>query len=364
MSTLRVNTITDASGGNTAVINGIPLRQGVVDDDNKIINGAFDFWQRGTNFDSGTYLGYTADRWVLNRVGGNASIARASNTLGTLFGQNSPQYYMTSGVANQSAVSDVAYIEQRIEDVRSYSGQTVTILGWSRRIFGAGNISFGLVQWFGTGGSPSAAVAAGNAQVVTLTTSWQPFAVVINVPSISGKTLGTNPDNALLFRTFLSAGSNFNTQSGSLGIQTMSVDLWGIHIKPGTHTTDAVNLYRAPEQAHELVRCQRYYEKSYNIEVNPGTVTTVGLSENYFPTSTASSVNHTICTEFKVVKRNTPSITVYSPATGASGNIRDVSGLDRTATVRSISNRNFTVVNSVATNNAVHQAQWVADSEL
>jgi len=43
MSQLRTNAILDASGGTTATVNGIPLRPGVLDPENRIINGAFDF---------------------------------------------------------------------------------------------------------------------------------------------------------------------------------------------------------------------------------------------------------------------------------------------------------------------------------
>ncbi len=287
MSTLRVSTITDASGGNTAVINGIPLRQGVVNTDNKVINGSFDFWQRGTNFDTGLYTGFTADRWTLNRSGGNASVARVSISTGTQLGQNSPRFAMTYGVANQSAVSDVTYLEHRIEDVNSYAGQTITILGWARRTFGSGNMSIGLVQYFGTGGSPSTAVAIGNAQIVTLTTSWQPFAVSVDVPNLTGKTLGTNNDHSLFLRIFGSAGSNFNSQSGSIGIQTISMDLWGIHARLGSHTIDAANLYRAPDQGQEFAKCLRYYWTSAGI---------------YFPSSTAQSHR------FPVPMRTTPAL--------------------------------------------------------
>ena len=65
----------------------------------------------------------------------------------------------------------------------------------------------------------------------------------------------------------------------SLGLQTIGVDLWGIHIKQGTHTTSAVDLYRQPELGPELARCQRYcvvyggnsvYER-FGLGLNAGT---------------------------------------------------------------------------------------------
>jgi hypothetical protein len=114
------------------------------------------------------------------------------------------------------------------------------------------------IQDFGTGGSPSKTVT-GTGQTVTLTSSWAPFALTFSIPSITGKTLGTNSNDyfGLLFWT--SAGSDFNARTNSLGLQTIGVDLWGVHIKVGTHTTAATDLYKQPELGPELARCQRYY---------------------------------------------------------------------------------------------------------
>jgi len=95
---------------------------------------------------------------------------------------------------------------------------------------------------------------------VTLTSSWAAFAVTIAVPSISGKTLGTNNNDYFRVSFWTSAGSTYNARTNSLGLQTIGVDLWGIHIKQGTHTTSAVDLYRQPELGPELARCQRYYQ--------------------------------------------------------------------------------------------------------
>jgi hypothetical protein len=119
------------------------------------------------------------------------------------------------------------------------------------------------VQQFGTGGSPSAAVASISPTTVTLTGSFAPFAVVMTVPSITGKTLGTNGNDHFQIHFWASGGSDWNARTNSLGIQTIGVDLWGIHIKLGTHTTDAVSLYKQPELGTEFNRCRRYFQQMY-----------------------------------------------------------------------------------------------------
>jgi hypothetical protein len=109
-------------------------------------------------------------------------------------------------------------------------------------------------QDFGTGGSPSAVVDTAQ-ELVTLSGSWTPFAVPISVPSITGKTLGSDGNDRLVLDITTSGSTD------SIGIQTIGVDLWGIHIKRGTHTADATEAYRAPELGPELARCQRYYQR-------------------------------------------------------------------------------------------------------
>ncbi len=257
MSQLRTNAIVDASGGTTATVNGIPLRPGVLDPENRIINGAFDFWQRGT---SSTASGYVAaDRWANSQFGGTVTQSRQAFTLGDTLGSNSPTYFLRQSASGQSTASDLASTYQNIEGVRSYAGQTITILGWARRSSGSGNMAVEPVQVFGTGGSPSSAVFV-TPQIVTLTGSFAPFALTFAIPSISGKTLGSNNNDHLRFTFWTSAGSDYNARTNSLGLQTIGVDLWGIHIKQGTHTTSAVDLYRQPERGPELAKCERYYQ--------------------------------------------------------------------------------------------------------
>jgi hypothetical protein len=228
--------------------------------ENRIINGAFDFWQRGTSFTNLAYGAFGADRWAHLHSGGTVTHSRQAFTLGDTLGSNSPTFFLRQTVSGQSLAPHHAVIQQRIEGVRSYAGQTITVLGWARRSSGAGNMVVEVAQFFGTGGSPSAQVT-GVGQPVTLTGSWAPFAVTIAVPSIAGRTLGTDGNDSLHLFFWTSAGSDFNSRTNSLGLQTIGVDLWGIHIKLGVHTTAAVEMYRQPELGPELARCQRYYQR-------------------------------------------------------------------------------------------------------
>jgi hypothetical protein len=288
MSQVNVNAINDASGGNTATINTVPLRPGVLDAENRIINGAFDFWQRGTSF---TANAYGADRWFNNATGGTVTMSRQAFSLGDTLGSNNPTYFLRQTVSGQTLSDSTASINQLIEGVRSYAGQTITILGWARRSSGSGNMAVEPLQYFGTGGSPSSIVFVAP-QTVTLTSSFAPFALTFSIPSIAGKTLGTNLNDYVAFSFWTSAGSTYNARTNSLGIQTIGVDLWGIHIKVGTHTTAAVDLYKQPELGPELARCQRYYA-SY------------GQNAFVYPTNGAYN-----SFQFKVSMRATPTVTL------------------------------------------------------
>jgi hypothetical protein len=300
MSIVAVDSITDASGGNTASINGIPLRHGVIDPENRIINGAFDFWQRGTSGTGGGYV--AADRWQNTFNTGTVTQSRQAFAVGDTLGSNSPTYFLRQTVSGQSATGAYAITAQIIEGVRSYAGQTITVLGWARRSSGTGNMSVELYQSFGTGGTPSASVNAVAPAVTTLSATLQPFAVVINVPSIAGKTLGTNGNDFLALNFWTSAGSDFNARTNSLGLQTIGVDLWGIHIKLGVHTADATALYTQPELGPELARCQRYYE--------------TGLMFGQGGYSGASNWNLGGSSAFATQKRSTPTVGLTLTASG------------------------------------------------
>jgi hypothetical protein len=225
-------------------------------DTNRITNGAFDLWQRGISFPAD---GMGADRWRNGANGGTVTQSRQGFALGDTIANNNPNFYLRQTVSGQTLPAHVAITRQYMEFVRTYAGQTITVMGWIRRSSGTGNVWLDTEQYFGSGGSPSANVIAGG-QLLTLTGTFTPFACVVNVPSIAGKTLGTNSNDWFGINFFTSAGSNFDARTSSLGIQTIGMDIWGIHIKIGVFTVADVLDYIAPPLDEELAKAQRFYE--------------------------------------------------------------------------------------------------------
>lgn len=258
--TLGVGTpgITLAGGAITADANQLNSSAEDVNSENRIINGDMNFWQRAT---SGTASGYTAaDRWSNAFVGGTVTQARQAFTIGDSLGVTQPTYFLRQTVSGQTLATQNASIRQHIEGVRSYVGQTITVLGWVKVASGVANMAVEAIQNFGTGGSPSATVTGIDPTTIVLISDWAPFAVVMNIPSISDKTLGSTGNDHLGIFFWTSAGTDFNARTNSLGLQNISVDLWGVHIRTGTWGEEDAALYRPRDPGTELALCQRYFQ--------------------------------------------------------------------------------------------------------
>jgi hypothetical protein len=97
----------------------------------------------------------------------------------------------------------------------------------------------------------------------------------------------------------------------------------GVALMVGAAAQNASPEFR--KYADNLTDCMRYYEKSYAQGTVSGAITTTGESIAYLamqvtPTSTAW-IGQAVT--FKTVKRIGPTMTLYSPATGVGGKVRD-----------------------------------------
>jgi hypothetical protein len=266
---------------------------------NKIINGDFNINQRSfTSTTADSTYGF--DRWIVIRGGGTVTYSAQTFTLGAapVAGYEAKNFARVQ-TTGQTATSTYTILQQRIEDVRTFAGQTVTVSFWAKANSGTPKVAVEMEQQFGSGGSPSSSVTAYAGQV-TLSTSWARYSVTVAVPSISGKTLGTNNDSSLNLNLWISAGSDFNSRSGSLGIQTNTFDFWGVQAEAGSVAT-AFQTATGTLQG-ELAACQRYYyfstqDISFSGNVTSGSgyfgLSTFPVTMRVAPTMVLTNVNAT-----------------------------------------------------------------------
>jgi microcystin-dependent protein len=334
-----LNYIIKTSAGITSGDSELATRVGVVENQNNltpmsynyVINGAFEINQR--NFSSSTATGYGLDRWSYVTSGGTCTYSVQQFSPGTSFGTGfEPKQYARIVTSGQSASNHNSSLRQPVENVRTLAGQTATVSFWAKAASGTPKVAVEIAQGFGTGGSPSTTLNTYAGQVV-LSTSWSRYSVTVNVPPISDKTVGTSEDSLLGLHLWVSGGSDFNSRTGSLGIQSNTFDLWGIQVEDGPYVTPFRR--NSPNIQAELAACQRYYEKSYDTSTSPGTVTEVGVHRH--SGSGNGSGRHYVPIRFKVEKRtNSYTVNTYNPTAAGSAWITQNSaqaGLARTPLV-------------------------------
>jgi hypothetical protein len=209
---------------------------------NKFINGDFGVWQRGTSFTNPAPATYSADRWFLNGTTTlTGTISQQTFTPGTspVAGYEGT-YFVRLNKTNTVSTQTTFY--QKIENVRTFAGQTATVSFWAKAD-AARSIGIQAYQSFGTGGS---AATDNNAGTASLTTSWQRFTFTYTMPSVAGKTISTSNDSWMTFYLSLPDSVAF------------TIDFWGFQIEAGSVAT-AFQTATGTIQG-ELAACQRYFE--------------------------------------------------------------------------------------------------------
>ena len=296
---------------------------------NLIINGRFDFWQRGTSF---TGTEYTADRWNQSLSGGTATVSRQAFTLGQTEVPGNPVYYLQQSC---SVGNGNCGINQPIEDVRTGAGGPVTVSFWAKGTNppGYGYWAMQLWQRFGTGGSPSGAVQ--NNKQLTVTANWKKYSFTYELDSVSGKTLGTDNNHNLDLIIRQHAGD------GDTG--AWELNLANVQVEFGRNATE----FEHRSYGEELALCQRYYETGTNSCWSGTTATNVTYARVVVP--------------FKVRKRATP--------TSVSATVFDYGGgfnASSTATTNSPSVDAFQWYSlaNAGSNDSWIFCSWTANAEL
>jgi len=335
---------------------------------NRIINGAMMIDQRNAGA-SGT-AGYTVDRWGYNASLGNK----------VTFQQNAGSVTPPTGFKNYLGItstssytvgsSDIFYLSQAIE------GLNVQDLAWGTGNAASVTLSFkvysSLTGNFG-GSLSSASRSYPFTYSVPTANTWT--TVSITIPGDTTGTWLTTNGVGIYVYFGLGSGSSYSGTSGAWANQvliqptgTVSVvgtnaATWyitGVQLERGTVATQ----FEFRSHGEELILCQRYYEKSYNLSTVPGTT---GFGQGGEMKATQNSINPqaTWQVQFKVSKRTTPTFTVYNPVTGGTGTCRDDQNNDDAVGTTSIGESNampFDASGSTAGFN--HYIHWTASAEL
>jgi len=331
MSTIKVNAIknTSTDDGGIAIdnsghvqVDGVQLpTAGAFSGRNLIINGAQEVDQRGSGSSAiGTLTNgkYITDRWNVRGEG---------NTTG----QCSQSANVPDGFVNSLLIEVGATAVARSANTNRFirhnmEGYSMRSLRWGTSAAKAATISF----WIKSSltGTYSFAFFSGSldqhyATNYTIDTADTWEFKTISVPGPTSGTFRTDNGLALYIQWDLGTGSNYQTStlnqwaSGDKRCSNNAVDFFntanatlritGIQFEMGEKVTS----FEYRSYGDELARCQRYFCKSYNDGVNPGTNTSIGIKSIRNYSSDARSDHSTTC-QFPVTMRAAPTVVFYA----------------------------------------------------
>lgn len=335
---------------------------------NKVINGDMDVSQRFVNASTRPVAGtstYPIDRFALTYTTPNKFTAQRVADGPTGY-QYSLKLTVSAGLA--VAASQLTTLETRIEgyDVDglafgSASASPMTLSFWvkcsSAGVFGLSFVNATKARAYPTTYTIDAAA------------TWEQKTI-----TFTGDTTGTwavDSTTGIAVRWAMGAGSTFEGTAGAwtgsniagtsgdfdvIASTGVTWQITGVQLEQGGAATP----FERPPFQTRLARCQRYYEKSYDLDTALGTVTNVGTF-----TGQRNATNFTSTVIFRVTKNNDPTVTVYSNATGAKNRVRNnTTAADETANPNSIGTNECNVAGTTATADESIAFQWESDAEL
>lgn len=362
-------TLGAAAGDTLDLISIVPSSAIPLARKNAVINGNFNLSQRGTTQTGITGSVYGADRWFASMTthGTWTYNQIADAPAGTDF-TNCANLLVTTADPVTGA-SDIAGFVQRIEgfNFRPLYQKPFTLSFWVKSNV-VGPYYFAFDNFLDRSYVVPYTINATNTwEYKTITVTEVPVGGVWNFSNGIGLQLqwnlggGTNFQTAT-FNTWLTdPGGLLNLGSNQVNVAATVGNYWritGVQLEIGTNATE----FEHRPFGEELELCQRYYEKTYDINIPPGTPLANGLQHKHSISGLLSFYVH-----YGVTKRSLPTNTIYSYRNGTPGTFTHEPtgppGSDVGIVIASNGQSGFHTVN-VAVANASNYLQWTADAEL
>jgi len=342
---------------------------------NRIINGDMRIDQRnvGDAVTANNSSVYPVDRWFLQVSGPTVNVTAQRSTV-VPSGIFSHSVVITAPTAINTTAAQQILLQHRIEGFHcadfawgTADAQPVTLSFWVRS---------------SVAGSYTGALNNGNASYVFVYdiaagNTWQ--RVVIAIPGTVNYAFANKEDGVGIYLVFdLGSGTNFETASPNTWItgdfkRTNSAVKWannagatfyatGIQLETGSVATSFEQRFFTAE----LDLCRRYFQKSYNLNQKPGTITGQFSGGTATYTEVTATFHQLSTVQLTPPMRGNPGITIYNPTTGATaslwaqatGNVPAyVSMSNSTAFQIGVNNTSITAVQGLF-------AHWAASAEI
>lgn len=351
---------------------------------NKVINGTMRYWQRGTSFASIASNTWTSDRFIYKKdtTSGVSTIARDTDVPASTTGGNFPFSLKVSVTTADASVAagDVAWMGQNIEGYNflPLKGQAMTLSFWVRA-FVTGTYCVAFQN------------AANNRSYIATYTinasdTWEQKKITLT-HDITG-TWDYTTGVGLSLQWMLMAGTTYQSTAGTwqgsnvkatsaqTNLYASTSNTWyltGVQLELGS----TASAFESRLDSEELLLCYRYYEKSYEESVVPGTASITGITFNWFSGALLGSVGGNVAPPgalgFKVPKRATPTMVFYDfDGTANACRVYPVDakriGITAVANIQTTGFFQFLTFNNTGTQAIIAGSQlnasWTADAEL
>ena len=339
---------------------------------NMVINGAMQVAQRGTDFNDVANGTYTIDRWKLGKNNTDNAVINIDRVT------TSPDGFSNSlkisvGTAESALAADENLLLQHLIEAQNLQhlqnglsgAQSVTLSFWVRSDK-TGTYTAAIRKPDNTDRNQS------KEYTISAADTWEHKSLTFSGDTSGG---GIANDNGAGFFCdwWLAGGSNFTggtmdtwANTATQRLSTNQVDLmdgtneWyitGVQLEVGENASD----FEHRSFGEELAACQRYFCKSFDTGVTPGTADGNGAIRGV--RGDGSFITNLF---FPQEMRAAPTVTMYSPTTGASGKVRNLSGAgsDEASAAFSQGTRNAGFTFTSTSTEVCINAHFTAEAEL
>lgn len=320
---------------------------------NFLLNSNFDLWQNTTAsgvgngaIPNGTST-YGPDQWyVKNSLGTNGAITM-SRVTGTSDGATYALKVLIT-TAPTAAQANGTELYQVIENRDSFFLKNQTA-SFSIKVKAFGNVNQVGVQFYYATTQTKLTTAIGSEVTATVNTSTF-TTITIDSQALGNSMTAAGVVGVRIRITGVSTGNTYDLNNG-YSVEQAMLNLGA----PATYRR------QGKTYADEIQACQRFFEKSFNIDMNIGADSTSGFSHTV---AGRTNTGNWLTDRYQVRKAATaPTVTIYSISDGATGNVRNTSGGTNVAATTTNGDSGH-VVSFAGSDQNVYSWHWVSDSRI